>query len=102
MHRVRMRYAASRRHAQRGVPRNGWLAREAPVGEDRNAWRALACPATKAAPTTAHAVVPRHSAINDGEGEVGARLALISISWVAPATLDCRWNSCRKIATRCQ
>lgn len=50
----------------------------------------------------AHAVAPRHGAINDGEGKSGATAAPNSQMGVDGSTVACRWNSCRKIATRCQ
>jgi hypothetical protein len=57
---------------------------------ERCAWR-----------TAEQAVVPRTGASDDGEVRTGAYSA-VPRERVAEATLDCGWNSCRFIATRCR
>jgi hypothetical protein len=118
MHRDRMCYAASRRSAQRGVMMRvasevtaaaaaaaccgAVRAGSADRNHDEMVMEGRAPMGPRRVAAAAHAVAPRHGAINDGEGEVGATAAPNSKIVVDGATVACRWNSCRKIATRCQ
>ncbi|WP_156798882.1 hypothetical protein [Gemmatimonas aurantiaca] len=114
-----LRYAASRRRAQAGVR----VERRTTARDNTNEvmdWRAMSASwsacitagdgtiVAKATirlercegRTAEHTIVPRAGAINDGEPETRSVERQVSDEWVASATRDCGWNSCRTMATR--
>lgn len=64
------------------------------------AWRTAIGLGRCVAKTAERAIVPRTSAINDGEAETRSKERRVPDDGVARATRYCGWNSCRTMATR--